>query len=47
MNSKFKITHLILGYGNKRQKKCPKLAQNLNPKEMFVGVLQTTRKTEI
>jgi hypothetical protein len=47
MNSKFKITHFILDYGNKRQEHVPNLAQNPNPKEMFVGLLQTTRKREI
>jgi hypothetical protein len=34
MNSKFKITHFILDYGNKRQEHVPNLAQNPNPKHV-------------
>jgi len=32
MKTKFKITHLILDYGNKRHEHVPKLAQILIPK---------------
>jgi len=47
MKSKFKITHLILDCGNKREGTCSNIGTNLNPKEIFVDLLQTTRKTEI